>query len=98
MAAGALAAGEDCEGILHSLTARGESLVAFDGRCIPTGSVAPRSNTPGILGRRALPAGRLTRLGATPEFHRGLLIRETSRFPQAQIASRGRIVACRRRS
>src|SRR2546427_751288 len=56
------------------LTARGESLAAFDGRCIPGGCVAPRSNTPGILGRRALPAGRLARLGATPDFHHGLLI------------------------
>jgi hypothetical protein len=28
---------------------------------------------PGILGRRALPARRLTRLGATPGFHQGLL-------------------------
>src|SRR6266852_1835332 len=55
------------------LTARGESLAAFDGRCIPAGCVAPRSNTPGILGRRALPAGRLARLGATPDFHHGLL-------------------------
>src|SRR5882672_4292891 len=55
------------------LTARGESLAAFDGRCIPAGCVAPRSNTPGILGRRALPAGRLARLGATPAFHHRLL-------------------------
>ena len=55
------------------LTARGESLAAFDGRCIPGGCVAPPSNTPGILGRRALPAGRLARLGATPDFHHGLL-------------------------
>ena len=55
--------------------ARGESLAAFDGRCIPAGCVAPRSNTPGILGRRALPAGRLARLGATPDFHHGLLAR-----------------------
>ncbi len=68
------------------LAARGESLAAFDGRCIPkppqrgcrvggpgAGCVAPRSNTPGILGRRALPAGRLARLGATPDFHHGLL-------------------------
>src|SRR5947208_5519574 len=56
----------------------------FDGRCIPSppqrgcrvgdpgaGCVAPRSNTPGILGRRALPTGRLARLGATPDFHDG---------------------------
>src|SRR6266850_4214549 len=56
-----------------SLTARGESLAAFDGRCIPAGCVAPRSNTPGILGRRALPSARLARLGATPDFHHGLL-------------------------
>src|SRR6266478_7891595 len=57
------------------LPARGESLAAFDGRCIPAGCVAPRSNTPGILGRRALLAGRLARLGATPDFHHGLLTR-----------------------
>src|SRR6267154_1806761 len=55
------------------LAARGESLAAFDGRCIPAGGVAPPSNTPGILGRRALPSGRLARLGATPDFHHGLL-------------------------
>jgi Oligogalacturonate lyase len=56
-----------------ALAARGETLAAFDGRCIPAGCVAPPSNTPGILGRRALPAGRLARLGATPDFHHGLL-------------------------
>ena len=56
-----------------TLTARGESLAAFDGRCIPAGCVAPRSNTPGILGRRALPSGRIARLGATPDFHHRLL-------------------------
>ena len=55
------------------LAARGESLAAFDGRCIPSGCVAPPSNTPGILGRRALLAGRPARLGATPDFHHGLL-------------------------
>src|SRR5207247_4238708 len=55
------------------LAARGESLAAFDERCIPSGGVAPPSNTPGILSRRALPAGRLARLGATPDFHHGLL-------------------------
>ena len=57
------------------LAARGESLPAFDERCIPSGGVAPRSNIPDILARRALPAGRLTRLGATPDFHHGLLAR-----------------------
>ena len=59
---------------------RDESLAAFDGRCIPAppqrgcrvgdpaGGVAPRSSTPDILGRRALPSGRLARLGATPDY------------------------------
>src|ERR671919_807332 len=56
-----------------ALTARGESLAAFDGRCILAGCVAPPLNTPGIRGRRALPARRLARLGATPHFHHGLL-------------------------
>ena len=70
-----------------SLTARGESLAAFDGRCIPAGGVAPPSNTPGILGRRALPAGRLARLGATPDVHHGLL---TSGGSQMRGASRAK--------
>jgi hypothetical protein len=39
------------------LTAHGDSLAAFDERCIPAGGVAPRSNTPGILVRRVLPDG-----------------------------------------
>ena len=59
---------------LTALAARGARLAAFDGRCIPAGCVAPRSHTPGMLGRRALPAGRLARLGATPDVHHGLLV------------------------
>jgi hypothetical protein len=55
---------------------RDESLDAFDGRCIPARGVAPPSNTPGILRRRALRSGRLARLGATPDFHHGLLTAE----------------------
>src|SRR5207249_9113154 len=55
------------------LTARGESPPAFGRRCIPADCVAPRSNIPDILGRRALSAGRLAALGATPDFHHGLL-------------------------
>src|SRR5206468_5916589 len=55
------------------LTARGETPAAFGRRCIPAGCVAPRSNTPGILARRALPAGRIAALGATLDFHHGLL-------------------------
>src|SRR2546426_12503148 len=73
------------------LTARGESLAAFDGRCIPGGCVAPPSNSAGILSRRALPAGRLARLGATPDFHHGLtgdeaaaLLTSTDRFAVSQ--------------
>ena len=61
------------------LTARGESPTAFGGRCIPRGCVAPPSHTPGMLGRHALPGGRIARLGATPDFHHGLLGRETDR-------------------
>src|SRR5216683_6994791 len=59
--------------VKRALAARGESLAAFDERCIPASGVAPPSNTPGILSRRALPAGRLARLRATPDFHHGLL-------------------------
>jgi hypothetical protein len=67
------------------LAARGESPAAFERRCIPPppqrgcrvgdpgpGRVAPPSNIPDILGRRALPAGRLVVLGATPDVHHGL--------------------------
>ena len=68
--------------------ARGESLAAFDGRCIPAGCVAPRSNTPGILVRRALPAGRLPRLGATPDSHHGLLAYSTMNHPIWRRATR----------
>jgi hypothetical protein len=39
---------------------------AFGRRCIPPGGVAPSSHIADILGRRALPAGRLAALGAAP--------------------------------
>src|SRR5205809_4725691 len=55
------------------LAARGETPAAFGRRCIPADCVAPPSNIPDILGRRALSAGRLAALGATPDFHHGLL-------------------------
>src|SRR5436189_5068877 len=55
------------------LAAHGETPAAFGRRCIPAGCVAPRSNTPGILARRALPPGRIAALGATLDFHHGLL-------------------------
>src|SRR6266513_2982058 len=37
----------------HAPAARGESLAAFDGRCILAGCVAPPLNTPGIAPHRA---------------------------------------------
>ena len=55
------------------LAARGATPSAFERRGIPSGCVAPSSNIPDILGRRALPAGRLALLGATMELHHGLL-------------------------
>jgi hypothetical protein len=55
------------------LTARGKSPAAFERRCIPPGCVAPSSNIPDILGRHALPGGRLAVLGTTPDFHHGLI-------------------------
>jgi len=72
----------------------GESLAAFDGRCIhaPPHRAGKRAAgtpalaallrpqiRPGILGCRALPARRLARLGATPDFHHGLLGSGSSR-------------------
>ena len=56
------------------LAARGESPAAFDRRCIPPRGVAPWSHKPTILPRRVLPGGRLTGLGATRDFHHGLLM------------------------
>src|SRR6266540_2714553 len=58
---------------LVALAARGETPAAFGRRCIPADCVAPPSNIPDILGRRALSAGRLAALGATLDFHHGLL-------------------------
>jgi hypothetical protein len=71
------------------LPARGATPSAFERRCIPPPpqrgcrvrdpgvGVAPPSNTPGILGRRALPGpGALSSpgaLGATMDLHHGLL-------------------------
>src|SRR6266849_5572207 len=80
------------------LAVRGATPSAFERRCIPPppqrgcrvgdpgpGGVAPPSNIPDILGRRALPgvpsvaatlgapAGRIAALGATADFHHGLL-------------------------
>jgi hypothetical protein len=65
--------GSDWDTLDRVRAARGESPAAFDERCIPAICVAPPSNTGGILSRRALFARRLTRLGATPDFHHGPL-------------------------
>src|SRR5918996_6625500 len=47
--------------------------------------------TPGIRGRRALPARRLARLGATPHFHHGLLVRwDRSGGKGREVLQRGR--------
>src|SRR6185436_12624317 len=51
------------------LAARGATPSAFERRCIPAGCVAPPSNIPDILSRRALPTGRLAVLGATMDLH-----------------------------
>src|SRR3989442_13362892 len=61
-----------CQEVL-GLTAGGATPAAFGRRCILGGCVAPPSNIPDILSRRALPPGRLACLGATPDLHHGLL-------------------------
>ncbi len=75
---------------VSTLAARGESPAAFDRRCIPPGCVAPRSNTAGMLPRRALPDGRITALGATRDFHRGLLEHQSADRRQVGRPIRGR--------
>ena len=53
---------------------------AFERRCIPPDCVAPRSNMPNILPRRALSGGRLAALGATRGFTTGCYARPTDRY------------------
>jgi len=57
----------------RGLAARGESRSAFDPRRIPPRGVAQRSNIGHILASRALRSGRIVGLGATTDFHHGLL-------------------------
>jgi hypothetical protein len=59
--------------LAEPIAAPGATPSAFERRCIPSGCVAPPSNTAGILGRHALPAGRIATLGATMDLHHGLL-------------------------
>src|SRR5580704_9630786 len=60
-----------------SLVVRRVNTAAFVRRCIPPGCVASPSHTPGMLGRRALPAGRtpprIDGLGASPYLRGGPL-------------------------
>src|SRR5438093_8092008 len=71
---------------LLAVAARGETPPAFGRRCIPADCVAPPSNIPDILSRRALSAGRLAALGATADFHHGLLAALRSQPAGAQAA------------
>ena len=65
-----------------ALAARGKSPTAFNRCCIPPRGVAPQSNTPSILPRRALGPGPRTGLDATPDFHHGLLeVRHEMPYP-----------------
>jgi hypothetical protein len=52
----------------YKLVSRVRNSLTFSGRGIPSGGVAPPSHIPDMLGRRALPAGRLAALGATTNF------------------------------
>src|SRR5438034_4066830 len=70
---------EQLDSFVRSPAARGETPAAFGRRCIPADCVAPPSNMLNILSRRALSAGRLAGLGATPDFHHGLLSRPATR-------------------
>jgi arylsulfatase A-like enzyme/Flp pilus assembly protein TadD len=48
--------------------------LTFSGRGIPSGSIAPPSNIPDILGRRALPDGRRAPENLSPNFRLGTLV------------------------
>ncbi|PYR03455.1 MAG: hypothetical protein DMF97_01990 [Acidobacteria bacterium] len=87
--------GPRAENVRRTSTARGETPAAFGRRCIPAGCVAPRSNTPGILARRALPSGRIAALGATLEFHHGLLDKPClNSFSSVDVSASMRRVLC----
>ena len=86
------------------LAARGESPAAFDRRYIPAGCVASRSNTAGMLPRRALrwPDAALpaTALGATRDLHHGLLAARGGQQPTgaSQSAEQQRVERLSRRA
>ena len=59
--------------LARTLAARGESPAAFGWRCIRPACVVPRSNTARMLPRLALTDRRIATLGASCDFHHGLL-------------------------
>ena len=77
-----------------ALAVRGESPAAFDRRCIPPGCVAHRSNTAGILPLPALPGGRIAGLGATLDFHHGLLAHGSAQARQDDPIELRTVVGC----
>ena len=73
------------------LTACVERPGAFD-HCIPVGGVAPRSNTAGVLPRRALPTRRITGLGAPLDFTTGRYNSTSSRARATAVSGTRRVV------
>ena len=59
--------------IIAALVSRVGNPLTFSGRGIPPGGVAPPSNIPDILGRRALPVGRRAPENLSPDFQLGTL-------------------------
>ena len=72
----------------QGVAARGKSPTAFDLRCIPADGVARRSNMFNILPPRALSARRLAGLGATRDFHHGLLAMSTRDSGESSAGNR----------
>ena len=74
------------ESVFRPLAARGASPAACDRRRVSPGCVAPRSNTAGLLPRRALPNGRVIGLAATLDLHHELLApRDARRSPRISV-------------
>ena len=70
------------------IAARGGTPPAFERRCIPAGCVAPRSHIADMLVRRALPAGRLAALGATPGSTTGCLQQPSTGPPTSTLGGK----------
>ena len=67
-------------GVSPALVSRVGNPLTFSGRGIPSGGVAPPSNIPDILGRRALPAWRRAPENLSPDFQLGTLAVERYAF------------------